>query len=218
MATYGFFQDAIISLQNMGLLDVIFPFILIYVVVYVVLGKSKVLGDIDGAVAATATDAEKAQASRAKKYCMIVSFVFAMLFIAPHVLYGGPAGDGVLSGGPFYNQIDPVDVINNSIPQILIWLVVVLMFMILIGAAIPGLDPAKMFGFINVSTGNAKNWVAGIAAVIVVFVFGVSANFWPPLRELLGLGVRQTFFDNPATAGAIMIMLTLGIVVYWISN
>jgi len=66
------FTDWIIQLENLGLLDVLLPFLLIFTITYAVLQKSKILGD------------------RAKNFNTIVSFVLAMATIIPHVIGRGP--------------------------------------------------------------------------------------------------------------------------------
>jgi len=66
------FTDWIIQLENLGLLDVLLPFLLIFTIAYAVLQKSKILGD------------------RAKNFNTIVSFVLAMATIIPHVIGRGP--------------------------------------------------------------------------------------------------------------------------------
>ena len=66
------FTDWIIALENLGLLDVILPFLLIFTIAFAVLQKSKILGE------------------RAKNFNTILSFVLAMAAIVPHVIGEGP--------------------------------------------------------------------------------------------------------------------------------
>lgn len=66
------FTDWIIALENLGLLDVILPFLLIFTISFAILQKSKILGE------------------RAKNFNTILSFVLAMAAIVPHVTGTGP--------------------------------------------------------------------------------------------------------------------------------
>ena len=68
----SYFEDAIRSLESLGFLDVILPFLLIFTIAFAVLQKSKILGE------------------RAKNFNTMVSFVLAMAAIIPHVIGRGP--------------------------------------------------------------------------------------------------------------------------------
>ncbi len=66
------FTDWIIQLENLGLLDVLLPFLLIFTVSFAVLQKSKILGE------------------DSKRFNTLISFVLAMAAIIPHVIGRGP--------------------------------------------------------------------------------------------------------------------------------
>jgi hypothetical protein len=68
----SYLEDAVMSLENLGLLDVLLPFLLIFTIAFAVLQKSKILGE------------------RAKNFNTMVSFVLAMAAIIPHVIHKGP--------------------------------------------------------------------------------------------------------------------------------
>jgi hypothetical protein len=68
----SYFEDAILSLESLGFLDVILPFLLIFTISFAVLQKSKILGE------------------RAKNFNTLVSFVLAMAAIIPHVIGRDP--------------------------------------------------------------------------------------------------------------------------------
>jgi len=66
------FTDWIVALENLGLLDVLLPFLLIFTIAFAVLQKSKILGDMS------------------HRFNTIVSFVLAMAAVIPHVIGRGP--------------------------------------------------------------------------------------------------------------------------------
>jgi hypothetical protein len=66
------FQEFILTLEGLGLLDVLLPFLLIFTITYAVLQKSKILGE------------------DSHRFNVIVSFVMAMAAIIPHVIGVGP--------------------------------------------------------------------------------------------------------------------------------
>lgn len=68
----SYLENAVMSLENLGLLDVLLPFLLIFTIAFAVLQKSKILGE------------------RAKNFNTMVSFVLAMAAIIPHVIHKGP--------------------------------------------------------------------------------------------------------------------------------
>jgi len=105
----GIFEEGIIQLEEMGVLDVILPFILVFVIVFAVLQKTKVLG--------TEEDGKKPR----KNFNAVVALVMGMAVIIPHVLGTYPAGG------------DVVDIINTSLPHVSVVLVAVLMLLLMIG-------------------------------------------------------------------------------------
>lgn len=66
------FEQWIMTLENLGLLDVLLPFLLIFTITFAVLQKSKILGE------------------DSHRFNVIVSFVMAMAAIIPHVIGIGP--------------------------------------------------------------------------------------------------------------------------------
>jgi hypothetical protein len=68
----GFFVDAICTLEGLGLLSVLLPFLLIFTLVFAVLQKSKILGD------------------QSNRFNTVIAFVIAMATVIPHVIGRGP--------------------------------------------------------------------------------------------------------------------------------
>lgn len=103
----SYFENALRNLENIGLLDVILPFILIFTVVFAVLQKTKILGkDKDG--------------HPHKNFNVIISLVMALGVVIPHV-----------NGS--YGRFDIVDIINGALPNISLIIVAILMVLLLIG-------------------------------------------------------------------------------------
>jgi len=78
-------EDAIRTLDQLGVATVLLPFFLIFTLVFAILQKVKVLGD------------------DSKKYNIIIAFVAGMAVVFPHVLYTGSRWDVV----PLINQALP---------------------------------------------------------------------------------------------------------------
>ena len=110
MAVYGgVFTQAILTLQYLGISDVILPFILIFTLVFAVLQKTKILG--------TEVDDKTPK----KNFNAVVAFVMAMAAIIPHVTGTYPYG------------ADIVDIINTALPNVSVVMIAVLMALLIIG-------------------------------------------------------------------------------------
>ncbi|MBT4022726.1 hypothetical protein HN789_06800 [archaeon] len=68
----GVFQQWVMGLESLGLLDVLLPFLLIFTITFAVLQKSKILGD------------------GGRRFNIIIAFVLAMSSIIPHIIGRGP--------------------------------------------------------------------------------------------------------------------------------
>ena len=105
----GIFEDGLIALHDMGVLDVLLPFILVFVIVFAVLTKTKILGeDSDG--------------KPRKNFNAVVSLVMGLAVVIPHVIGAYPSPDS-----------DIVLIINNALPNVSIVLVAVIMMMLIMG-------------------------------------------------------------------------------------
>ncbi len=190
------FRRYITQLQNMGFLDVVLPFLLFFTIVFAALQKTKILGDKD----ATTTGAKSG-----KRFNVVVALVIALLVIMPHVIYQGTPHDGKLSIGIGGKQFpDPVDIVNNSLPTISVWIIAILMLMLILGL---------FGGDLTVMQYPLSNFVAIGAVVIVGYVFGAAAGWWggsaQRLANYLGL-------NDPNTAFGLILLLVFGVVLYFI--
>src|SRR3989338_4247700 len=91
------------SLESIGFVDVLLPFLLIFTVIFAVLEKTKIMGE-------------------GKRNMSIgIAFIFALLVVVPHVTGNFPAG------------YDPVAVINAALPSVSLVVVAIIALLILIG-------------------------------------------------------------------------------------
>jgi hypothetical protein len=97
------FQDLMAYLDNIGVADVLLPFILIFTLVFAVLQKTKILGD------------------KAKNFNVIVALALGLGVVIPHVMGRYPEG------------ADVVLIMNSALPNVSIVLVAILMLMLIVG-------------------------------------------------------------------------------------
>ena len=167
MAASGQLQNMLYRLDNMGLTDILLPFLLIFVIIFAILQKTKVLGE------------------ERKNLNIIVALVVGLLVVIPHAT------------GRFPPNADPVIIINDALPQLSIVLVAVIFLLVLIGAfgqdyvflgvAMPGWITAFSLVVIIIIFGGAAGWWSGqfgnnlerifgteaIAVAIMLLVFGI---------------------------------------------
>ena len=97
------FQEVILSLENMGLTDVLLPFLLIFTILFAVLEKAKIFGD------------DK------KNINVMISLIVGLIVVIPHITGSYPA------------NADIVEIMNRAIPNISVIIVAIIMLLILIG-------------------------------------------------------------------------------------
>ena len=155
------------TLDRWGLTDVLLPFLLIFVIIYAILQKTRVLGE------------------GKKNLNVVVSLVVSLLVVVPHVT------------GRFPADSDPVLIINTALPQLSIVLVAVIFLLIMIGVfgqdyvflgiSMPGWVTFFSFGVVILIFGSAAGWwsgylsqkmedlfgTEGIAVAVMLLVFGL---------------------------------------------
>ena len=153
------FEYVLRVLESWGLMDVLLPFLLLFVVMFAILQKTKILG------------------KDKKNFNVIVSLVISLMVVIPHVLGTYPAG------------FDVVNIINMVIPQISLIIIAILMLLLLLGlfggAKIPGAVAAiaglvVLFIFLGTT-----QWLYGldwlydffgaeaVSFIIVILIFGL---------------------------------------------
>ncbi len=99
----SYFVEMLTTLENLGLLDVLLPFMLIFTIAFAVLQKSKILGQ------------------DSKNFNTVISFVLALAAVIPHVMGYYPYGK------------DVVEIINSALPNISLLMIASMMVLLLIG-------------------------------------------------------------------------------------
>lgn len=180
------FQDLIFTLQSGGVLDVLIPFLLVFTAAFAVLQKTRVLG----------------KQPDAKRYNIIVALAMGVATVVPHTLWGtGDPTNPYLRTG----MIDVVNVINNSLPNISVVVVAIIMVMLLLGVF--GAD-------LNLAGASVSGWVMFIAAGTVIYVFGTNAGFFGN-----GQFPRWLWFlQDPNTQSLLIMILVFGIIIWFITR
>ncbi len=161
------------TLERWGLTDVMLPFLLVFVVIYALLQKTRILGE------------------GKKNLNVIVAIVVALLVVIPHVT------------GRFPANADPVEIMNNALPQVSIVLIAIIFLLIMIGVF--GQD----YVFLGVSM---PGWITLISLIIIIMIFGGAAGWW---SGSFGQ-TMEDFFGTEAIAILIM-LLVFGIIIAWMT-
>lgn len=165
------FENMVVTLERMGFVDVLLPFLLVFTIIFAVLDKTKIMGE-------------------GKRNMNVgLAVVFALLVVIPHVTGNFPAG------------YDPVKIINSALPSVSLVIVAVIALMILIGVfahdrLMLGMTAPGWVGLFSVVTlvfifGSSAGWwnvgvlqwledVFGsdiIAVLIMLLVFGIIIAF-----------------------------------------
>lgn len=176
------FIDMVLYLQSWGLLDVLIPFLLVFTLVFAILQNVKVFGP------------------NSKRYNVIIGLAMGFAVVVPHLLWGTPhPNDPYLVTG----FVDIVKVINNSLPQVSVVIIAVLMVLLMIGLLGVKLNYAN------------KGGVVVIAAIIVVlYIFGTNAGWF--------FGGQFPWFlwwlVDPATQALLITILIFGVIIWFITR
>jgi hypothetical protein len=107
----GVLAQGIYKLQEIGIMDVILPFILVFTIVFAILQKTKILGHEDG-------EAKKPK----KNFNAAIALVMALAVVVPHITGSYPTEGS-----------DVVNIINSALPNISVVLIAVVMMLLMIG-------------------------------------------------------------------------------------
>ncbi|HLP79398.1 MAG TPA: hypothetical protein VK158_02085 [Acidobacteriota bacterium] len=165
----GIFTDGVYTLERLGVVDVILPFVLIFTIVFGIFSKINLWGD----------------AKNAKQFNVMIALAMGLIVVFQHVIN---------RGSPY----DVVDIINNSLPQVAIILVAIVMLFLMVGL-FDGQDQVKSW----------KGWVAGISVVVVLFIFASNAGFgWWTLP----------YWINEDLVTLIVVLMVFGGIIYYITK
>lgn len=119
MAEESTFRETLVFLNKIGMYDVILPFLLVFTIVFAILEKTKILG--------TSKDREGHETTK-KNINAIVAFVMSFLVIASTKL---------------------VSAINEAIANVVLILILIICFMLLVGAMHTGEKEFSLENFPN---------------------------------------------------------------------
>ncbi len=97
------FQQAFLTLDNMGVTEILLPFLLVFTLVFAVFQKMKILGDPE---------------KTGKKFNVIIALAVAFAVVMPHLTGRGP---------------DVIPIINNSLPSVGAVAVAIIMALFMLG-------------------------------------------------------------------------------------
>ncbi|MFC2136031.1 hypothetical protein ACFLTH_15560 [Bacteroidota bacterium] len=143
------FVNLIYSLENLGVVDVILPFIIVFTVIFASLQKTKILGE------------------DSKRYNVIVALVMGFSVVIPHVLWGTQCG-----AGPNYfpnGFIDIVCMMNSALPSVSLVALAFVMVMVLLGIV------GHEINFAGTSLAGIAIWAS---VIIVLIIFLSAADVW----------------------------------------
>ncbi len=219
MASRAYQLEEFVDIVNSwGLRDVMLPFLLVFVIMFAILAKARILGE------------------NKKKYNLVIALVIASLVVIPHVLDRYPA------------NFDPVDIMNEALPNISIVIVAALAAILLIGVfggqiqtrpayltggvvllgaviytifVYPSLSPlllavAIIFVIITAFSNpneDKSNYVQGAvsigAFVVVLYFFGIARGWF---------GSLPNWLDDPIYQGVIITVLIVGTLVAYVAS
>jgi hypothetical protein len=98
------FQELMIYLDNIGVADVLLPFILVFTVVFAILQKIKLFGE-----------------KNVRQINVIVALVMGLAVVIPHVMGRYPPG------------ADIVEIMNSALPNVSLIIIAILMLLLMVG-------------------------------------------------------------------------------------
>ncbi len=168
-------------LAGWGVFDIILPFILVFALVYAVLHKTKILGE------------------KSKNFNVIIALVMGASVVVPHVMYGtaDPTDHRLVTG-----FVDPVEVINNALPNVSVILIAILMVLLIFG----------VWGSkVKLGSNSLSGIIALFAFLSVIFIFGSAAGWWYLPNWL-------TVLQDPDTQALVITILVFAIIIWWITK
>ncbi len=136
-------SQVFVWMDQQGFLDSLLPFFLFFTIIYAFLEKVNIFG---------------AEEAEARKFNVIISLIIALLVVIPHVAGIYPPGK------------DVVDIVNKSIPGIVLWTVIIFAVYLLLAPT----------GIMPKISQKLELWVVLLAAIVVGMIFAVNTGFVPP--------------------------------------
>lgn len=123
-----------------------------------------------------------------KNVNMLVALVISLTVVVPHVLGSYPPGQDVIS------------IINSALPNVSLVLVIIVAALILIGMFVPNFQAG----------GGLGGALAFVSVGVVVYIFGISADWWQTAGPL-------GFLSSPDIQALVVIVLVFAIVIFLIT-
>lgn len=152
--------------------DVLLPFILVFTIVFAVLQKINLFGD------------------NSKQFNVIIALVMGAAVIYPHVM------------GYYPPEKDIVNIINQSLPNVSVVVVAIVMALIIIGVL------GKRF---EIGENALSGWIALGAFAVVLYIFGNAAHWWEAPAWMY-------FLDDPDTMALIITILVFAIIIWFVTK
>ncbi len=169
----GYLQNAFYWLSYYGITDVILPFLLIYTVTFAILQKIKILGE------------------ESKRFNVIIALVLGLSVVIPHVLglYPSP-------------HADVVNIINNALPNVSVFIIAIIMLFLLIG----------LWGGKAKWKGAGTTSVTIVSLIIMIYIFARAAGWTGQLPYWL------YFLEDPNTQALLIVVIIFFIVIGYITK
>ncbi|MBW3013453.1 hypothetical protein KY340_04595, partial [Candidatus Woesearchaeota archaeon] len=152
------FIDAVRRLNEIGVYDVVLPFILIFVIIFAALQKTRVLG----------TEEIEGHKYGKKNLNLVIAVCIAGMAVIPHVVYNDSDLTNGKLGGALAGLPDVVEIMNHSLPSISVWIVGILMLLLILGL---------FGGKFEVMKTPLATWVTIAAVIIIGYIFLASAGY-----------------------------------------
>ena len=178
------FEEWATTFYEWGLLDVIFPFLIIFTILFALLTVTKILGE---------------EKEARKKYATVIALAISAITVIPHIVFPSSNGRLNMFGGQFP---DVVHVINTALPNVMIWIVGVIIVFMLVSM----LNPQATT--LPAGEGLAK-FVAFLSFGAVLFFFLLRAGYIPSTNYL------QRFFSSENVA-AFIVLGVFSFIVYYV--
>ena len=127
-----------------------------------------------------------------RKYNSLIAFAISLIVIIPHLTGQYPPGS------------DVVEIINNALPGVALWVIIIVSFLILIGLFAPTNIPLLSMLY--------SNWIAIGAIVVVGYIFGASAGWWGRVEGI------PYWLQDPKTQALIIIIAIFWFVISFITG
>ena len=165
-------NNTIYMLQSYGIFDFLLPFVLVFTIIFAIMNRVELFKGPDK-----------------KKFRVIIALVMGLVFVIPHYTGNYPFG------------INPVEVINQSIPSIGLLAVAIVMVLMLIGVFEKDLGNER----------NISNYLAILSIIFVGYIFGSSLNFWRGPYDMF-------YWWTPQLTELLIILAVFGIIVWFITS